>query len=320
MSKWPRIYKERTLKSMYKKLTIDNDKIEYLRKFFQAASNFYEIIEIKELWRILSVEYKFSITKEEFIDFTEILRHEEHIFYILSDDELYINGEKSEPMDRTLAHGSLFIMGFDDFYNLNKEKSMRDFDYCILPEKEFMKYEEDTYYEHTIHTDSMVKFLKNNTNLTSNEIDDFMIDMIFESREFFSGSIMQSISRLLENWDISFNMNNLEKFMRLWQEMHNTTRMPVLHGYCPNELRSRISYKNVQYDIGPNIRQMAEEGDKFALDFIKVLNSYNSRLQEIGSDSNNKNLNTYINPNRKIGRNDMCPCGSGKKYKNCCGK
>ncbi|MBQ1295900.1 MAG: SEC-C domain-containing protein, partial [Clostridiales bacterium] len=21
-----------------------------------------------------------------------------------------------------------------------------------------------------------------------------------------------------------------------------------------------------------------------------------------------------------IGRNDPCPCGSGKKYKNCCGK
>ena len=22
----------------------------------------------------------------------------------------------------------------------------------------------------------------------------------------------------------------------------------------------------------------------------------------------------------KVGRNDACPCGSGKKYKNCCGK
>ena len=23
---------------------------------------------------------------------------------------------------------------------------------------------------------------------------------------------------------------------------------------------------------------------------------------------------------RKIGRNELCPCGSGKKYKKCCGK
>lgn len=30
-------------------------------------------------------------------------------------------------------------------------------------------------------------------------------------------------------------------------------------------------------------------------------------------------VNTRINEN-KIGRNDPCPCGSGKKYKKCCGK
>jgi preprotein translocase subunit SecA len=23
---------------------------------------------------------------------------------------------------------------------------------------------------------------------------------------------------------------------------------------------------------------------------------------------------------KKVGRNDLCPCGSGKKYKHCCGK
>ena len=27
-----------------------------------------------------------------------------------------------------------------------------------------------------------------------------------------------------------------------------------------------------------------------------------------------------IKNDKKIGRNDLCPCGSGKKYKNCCGK
>lgn len=28
----------------------------------------------------------------------------------------------------------------------------------------------------------------------------------------------------------------------------------------------------------------------------------------------------YVNPDEKIGRNDPCPCGSGKKYKKCCGR
>jgi uncharacterized protein YecA (UPF0149 family) len=29
-------------------------------------------------------------------------------------------------------------------------------------------------------------------------------------------------------------------------------------------------------------------------------------------------VDTYVNPNRHVGRNDPCPCGSGKKYKKCC--
>ena len=27
-----------------------------------------------------------------------------------------------------------------------------------------------------------------------------------------------------------------------------------------------------------------------------------------------------VNSTRKVGRNEPCPCGSGKKYKQCCGK
>ncbi|MBQ2990501.1 MAG: SEC-C domain-containing protein [Clostridia bacterium] len=30
--------------------------------------------------------------------------------------------------------------------------------------------------------------------------------------------------------------------------------------------------------------------------------------------------NQPVRVDKKIGRNDPCPCGSGKKYKNCCGR
>ena len=29
---------------------------------------------------------------------------------------------------------------------------------------------------------------------------------------------------------------------------------------------------------------------------------------------------TVVNKEKKVGRNDPCPCGSGKKYKKCCGR
>jgi len=46
----------------------------------------------------------------------------------------------------------------------------------------------------------------------------------------------------------------------------------------------------------------------------KVLKPTHSRLEHraVGTVKNDKNAS--------IGRNDPCPCGSGKKYKNCCGK
>jgi protein translocase subunit secA len=33
-----------------------------------------------------------------------------------------------------------------------------------------------------------------------------------------------------------------------------------------------------------------------------------------------ENLLEYIFKEIKVGKNDMCPSGSGKKYKNCCGR
>ena len=53
--------------------------------------------------------------------------------------------------------------------------------------------------------------------------------------------------------------------------------------------------------------------------------SLNNMIDEMGSEANNisdsYNINNNIKPKYKeyhISRNDKCPCGSGKKYKNCC--
>lgn len=48
--------------------------------------------------------------------------------------------------------------------------------------------------------------------------------------------------------------------------------------------------------------------DKFAKPDYKMENTTSTFIQE-----------PYRNEN-KVGRNDPCPCGSGKKYKKCCGK
>jgi preprotein translocase subunit SecA len=40
----------------------------------------------------------------------------------------------------------------------------------------------------------------------------------------------------------------------------------------------------------------------------------------VGSQGNAKPKTAPVADGKKVGRNDLCPCGSGKKYKHCCGK
>ena len=50
--------------------------------------------------------------------------------------------------------------------------------------------------------------------------------------------------------------------------------------------------------------------DKYNVLFIGKDSSYELNFKEI--------LETGLDSNKKVGRNEKCPCGSGKKYKKCC--
>ncbi len=57
--------------------------------------------------------------------------------------------------------------------------------------------------------------------------------------------------------------------------------------------------------------------DKIKNDIIKFLLNLNIVLPSENTNQNNEQKKT--SNNKKIGRNEQCPCGSGKKYKHCCG-
>ena len=69
-----------------------------------------------------------------------------------------------------------------------------------------------------------------------------------------------------------------------------------------------------------------KEGEVTRQESAKVMNASLEDTAISSLDSQNRtskdtNINrTVTNNEPKIGRNDNCPCGSGKKYKNCCGK
>ena len=51
-----------------------------------------------------------------------------------------------------------------------------------------------------------------------------------------------------------------------------------------------------------------------------VANAMNSGNNVEAINNKTEKAQPIVNDGPKVGRNDPCPCGSGKKYKNCCGK
>lgn len=53
---------------------------------------------------------------------------------------------------------------------------------------------------------------------------------------------------------------------------------------------------------------------------IKVVNAITNMFTNASGEDTPKRKPVILKKDDKVGRNDPCPCGSGKKYKNCCGR
>ena len=90
--------------------------------------------------------------------------------------------------------------------------------------------------------------------------------------------------------------------------------------------------KTVRTFAAPNGAAPVEDDDKYAsMAYRKAFMQYVTRgtaiPAEYRTDANTKTSDvgnviptTIKRVGAKVGRNDPCPCGSGKKYKQCCGR
>ena len=117
--------------------------------------------------------------------------------------------------------------------------------------------------------------------------------------------------------------------------MRNVDSKWMDHIDAMDQLRKGIGLRAVgQTDP---VRAYAEEGfdmfeemnESIREDTVKMLyhvyNPDNIQRKKVAKEVNTVNPDTgkktpYVRKKEKIGRNDPCPCGSGKKYKNCHGR
>lgn len=172
------------------------------------------------------------------------------------------------------------------------------------------------------YIDEILIFLNKNNTKDGTDLSNFLLDLAFDAREEFNGSISRIYNRQNELGhmitmttfgEVPYNLYVFQSGVQVMPEklrydyakssvlMHEEEKRLMLNVHLDNHLDiTNVGFKFICYqDIEENEKEYLNEK---ALEYAKTRAEAMKRAKG----------------NKKIGRNDPCPCGSGKKYKKCC--
>lgn len=241
-------------------------------------------------------------------------------------------------IDLDEVFSSLGYYTYRELFDRASEKPM------YLPsKKEFLKYADIDYYEVSLaekqfrrflekkHLASLAQYAKNTDTSVRASLDELMNNLHFEIIDFDRQVQFVDTNEFVENaLDIlcSFgiepkNINEANEILGYIMNMANSTRLWYNHGYTPMELSKLNPYDLNNLTVVPGSSNAA-----------KLLDESRDQLRQIGIhvdlDANATNVTMHSFETgrendsqiitKKVYPNDPCPCGSGKKFKKCCGK
>lgn len=302
MSDFPQFYEKKKLDEMYLQLGLPDDTIKLLHDYFAAFGEFYHIISLHDAFSIIKRQNGDLISKEAFIAFSEIVRHEDgHYYFVLGADELYDDVPVSEIMDREIVLESLVEFDFEDYYCVSDIQMGKPL--YIPPKDELLKYADDMYFEHNLQTEALFDFFQNTMGMDFAKADDMVSECILciTCAVIPQDNPVDDVISDFDRMKIKFTKLQEAEFFNLVCDLANNTRLPCNRGFTPNELADR-----------GGIGERKTVSGISAADSGKIYDSSEIGLVEI--------VHKSVITGGKVGRNDPCPCGSGKKYKKCCGR
>lgn len=134
-------------------------------------------------------------------------------------------------------------------------------------------------------------------------------------------SPLKIINKMTEA-NIEFEEKMINELLELVMTAHNNTRMKENRGYKPSEMARKMPI-----DKMPTIVPASSKAAAILMDAAPQLQAMgvpvdlNGNTDVIHTTMFPRGLSEEpIRVEKKIYPNDPCPCGSGKKYKKCCGK
>jgi hypothetical protein len=168
-----------------------------------------------------------------------------------------------------------------DYSRVKKEHELRpDLSFYPFTKSQLLAAGKPDFVDRNSSYRTFVDFIRENYTIARDEADSLVEECVYAIQIGESpGDILRFLQSQLEIDELEL----IEAFMDHIALLHNNTKEWFLKGYSPNELSMARNRNNT-------VRLPTGRGE--VIDFAS---------------------------GKKVGRNDPCPCGSGKKFKKCCG-
>ena len=259
-----------------------------LVKFAKAAGNLYGVISLGDFYRIVrELAPELKIEEETFLSFMRVLDGEEYLYVI--------EHEKLDCAPETITMECELVAewvdcDYDNAYETLCERHASCPRY--VPEREeFLRYEDEFYFEENPAKQKMRGFLMEHCNLKGDDLEDWL-DQVLVGLHLATDLtpevlLKDSVNCYSMRPDIFRQIySHSQEFAECIGELYENMRFVYTNAYTLAELRKMQTVANIEVEPTVDFSE------------YELLPEYKS----------------------KVGRNDSCPCGSGKKYKKCCGR
>lgn len=327
---FPETYPPDRIHALYKALPLPARTVKALQDYFCAFANLYAIIPLRKALEIYNSQNP-PIEEAAFLQFAELIRHDLFPFVIMGADEIYSDWEGAvSPMDRLLIDDSLFI-GEEDFPQLQEKQSGKP--YYVPPREELLKYADEFYYEETAAYRALRDYLEKDKRMSRKKA------AVLTEELWMTAYMGEAADNPRQLFDTAENMgcvlngkDDMNRFFQLYTNMSNNTRIPSNRGYTPEELMKlsgsrpasitlKDSFKQAVKDGAIDLQELRESAADIGLPMPEMQLSFLHELDRIeGELQAESGENPVVKLQTPYSRNAPCPCGSGRKYKHCCGK
>ena len=284
------------------KFSAYREKASWVWKCIYWADNMYVYTPEDILLKVVNSKKKIHMTPEELSDIFDHFPDE--LLNTFRIEDFYIESKYAHNIDS--LKNLRMAQGDKDFYIPTASEVDEYFRTGALLSKKSYQ--------------DMMKFLMTDMKMSHDEAENLLMDLWDRiTMEDDLHGIMQWF------WD-QFEFENeaqVNKIVSLFMSLTNGTNLTINRGYAPSEMPRPVLKPGQMPTIVPGSSKAA-----------KMLSEAMPELQKMGFgvdlDSNADMVPVFNMPGgvngpvhaaqKKVYPNDPCPCGSGKKYKKCCGR